>query len=80
MEPLQADSRRRDLELGYAKPPVTIIGAGIMWWAFDDEGSMSYLFVRKMVPLEDWATWSRNPATWRKRFPGESVDVPVQDS
>jgi len=58
----------------------TSVGAGILWMFFDEEGSMSYLFVRKSTPIEDWHLWSSNPATWRKRFPGESVGITVPDS
>jgi hypothetical protein len=54
---------------------VTSIGDGVLWPLFDDEGSMSILFTRTIVPIEAWAEWAKNPATWRKRFPGERVGV-----
>lgn len=46
-----------------------------MWPLLDDgEVSISFLLVRKSVPLEAWPTWAKNPATWRTRFPGETID------
>jgi hypothetical protein len=56
------------------------LGDGLLWPLLDPEGSMSFLFTKVRVPIEVWAEWSKNPATWRKRFPGESIGVTVPDS
>lgn len=59
----------------------TSLGTGLLWPLLDDEGSMSFLFVRTgTTTAEGWALWAKNPATWRKRFPGESIGVTVPDS
>lgn len=60
------------------RSPSTCLARGLLWPLLDTEGSMSFLFVRKGTEtFEEWILWARNPATHRKRFPGEAIGVTV---